>query len=191
MFTETTLRENSAALCGSTGELNEASQCHAPAPSLFPEAPLAVRKHARPTWRQWLHGMLLGGNIKRLGSRIFQRERARANDGKPKHKQKPAEWVEGDPENDRVALERILLGKDERRFDFEWIDDFVTEFGAEAREAVVRFVCERYGYQMPLPIPDPLADQIARQRLEKRAEDLLVMVGDFVEDLRRNREARK
>lgn len=188
---EEIMRENSVALAGTTERLNGAREGHTRSVSLFPEEPLQVRRPARPTWRQWMHSLLLGGGIKRVGSRIFQRERAEKNAGKPKHKQKPPEWVEGDPENDRVALERILLDKDDRRFDLEWLDDFVSEYGDEARKAIVGFVCERYGFQMPIAIPDPVIDQQYRQQLVKRANDLVSVAQDLVAEIRQQAEPKR
>ena len=167
---ETSLPQEPVALRGTSADLNGSTECHAPSGSLFQNEPLVMRKRAKPLFRQWLHGLLLGGNIKRLGSRIFQRERREKNAGRPAGKRKPNAWVEGDPENDRVALERILLGKNGRHLSMEWLDDLAAEFGSEGKRAIVEFICDRYGYQMPLPVPDPIADQERRKRIEERMD---------------------
>ena len=51
-------------------------------------------------------------------------------------------------------LGKVLDPDNERHFDVEWLDLVAKHFGDDAEEAIVRFVCERYGYLMPARKPD-------------------------------------
>lgn len=60
-------------------------------------------------------------------------------------------------ENPKLAADNLgkILDPDGRRhFDAQWLDLVAKHFGHDAEEAIVRFVCERYGYQMPTRKPD-------------------------------------
>lgn len=60
-------------------------------------------------------------------------------------------------ENPKLAADNLgkILDPDGRRhFDVQWLDLVAKQFGKDAEEAIVRFVCERYGYLMPARKPD-------------------------------------
>lgn len=71
-------------------------------------------------------------------------------------------------ENPKLAADNLgkILDPDGRRhFDVQWLDLVAAHFGKDAEEAIVRFVCERYGYLMPARKPDA-----------QRGEDELVAI---------------
>jgi hypothetical protein len=64
-----------------------------------------------------------------------------------------------DPEGAADNLARILEEKNDRHFHVSWLDFIAEALGAEGREAIVRFVTDRYGYEMPAKKPDPVRVQ--------------------------------
>ena len=85
---------------------------------------------AKPTWAAFLK-WLLRTSVKPVAVRIYG----------------------GDPEQAADNLYRILEGRHNRHFAIGWLDHVVEEM-PEAAEAIVRFVCDRYGYEMPAKKPD-------------------------------------
>ena len=87
---------------------------------------------ARPSWREWIR-WLFRSEFKSIGVRCFG----------------------GDPEQARIAMTKVLESKTGRRFDIQWLDYIAEELGPPGEEAIVRFVCDRYGFQMAQRLPSP------------------------------------
>lgn len=101
-----------------------------------------------------------------------------------------------DSEVDQAAdnLDRILTGRHKRHFNIEWLDHLVALFGADAEREIVAFVCDRFGYAMPVRKPDPQREDERLERLEKTAQQLAGAADGILSEvleIRRAREATK
>lgn len=98
------------------------------------------------------------------------------------------------PDQAADNLDRILTGRHKRHFNIEWLDHLAKLFGADAEKEIVAFVCERFGYQMPLRKPDPQREDERLERLEHTAENLANAAESIlseVTELRKSREVRR
>lgn len=97
----------------------------------------------RPSWREFLTWLIR--DQKAIGCAIFGGR---------------------DPEQARKNLDKVLDRGNARHFDVEWTDVVCDEMGPEAWEHLVRFVCDRAGYEMPVRKPDQVrvADELADVR---------------------------
>ena len=91
-------------------------------------------------------------------------------------------------------LDRILTGKHKRHFNIEWLDHLVKLFGADAEREIVAFICDRFGYAMPVRKPDPQREDERLERIEKAAGDLADVIDGLraeLGEMRRAKDGRK
>lgn len=139
----------------------------------FPGEPQqALFEAPRPAWRSFLH-WIVGRDLKGLSALVY---------GKI------------DPDQAADNITRTLEGRHKRHFDIEWLDLIAEHFGPAGEEAIVRFVCERYGFQAPIRKPDPQREEERIAKLERTVGDLADAANAAVQELtalRREREARR
>lgn len=117
-------------------------------PSVPPVGQGSLFTPPRPSWREFLTWLIR--DPKAVGCAIFGGR---------------------DPEQARKNLDKVLDRANARHFDVEWLDLTMDHLGPEAWEHLVRFVCERAGFEMPARKPDQVrvADELAdvRKTLEQ------------------------
>lgn len=128
----------------------------------------------RPTFREFFR-WLLKGDYKLAGERVFGNE---------------------NPEQGRINLTRILESRNHRHGDWEWIDPMLEAAGARipegvlgAQEAFVRFICDRFGFDMPSRKPDDEREEERLARVEQSANVLANTANLLLVEVARMRES--
>lgn len=104
----------------------------------------------RPTWRDFLR-WLIGRDLKGFSMKVYGQT---------------------DPDTAADSVLRILENRHKRHFDVQWLDLVAEYFGSEGAEAIVYFVCERFGYERPAKKPDPVRVQEELQDVRRGLADL-------------------
>lgn len=98
----------------------------------------------------------------------------------------------GNPETARSNLSRVIESKHHRHADWEWIDLILEAAGHDTDEGrewaegeFVRFICDRYGFQMPERLPSGAREREELGRLKDKLNGFLTEAPNIVASIER------